>query len=892
MGIRNRLYTIPLRVRSLLRRKRVEQELDDEFQFHLEQLTEAGIGRGLTEGEARREALRALDNIPLRKEECRDWRGFRLLDDLAQDLRYATRTLRRAPAFAAVAIVSLALGIGANTAIFSVMDVLLLRPLAVPQADRLQMVTLAGKRGPRYSFNYPLFNLVRDRNEVFSTTFAWSTTQLQTPLNGDMLLIPAVYASGDYFRGLGAGPAAGRAIGRDDDLAGGGKNGAVAVISNGYWARRYGRSGSAIGQSIVLNGVPVTIVGVMPAGFFGSEVGTGPDVWVPLNLQRQLENPRCISSADCWYLKVMGRLKPGVSTMQAQAEFRAISRRILEDDNPPARADRRADFLAQILEPERGAAGYTGLRERIRGPLNVLMALVGFVLLIACANLANLLTARASARQREVAVRLAIGAARGRLIRQLVTESLLLAMAGAVGGFAVAYWATRVLIDLLSTTAVLDLRPDWRVLLFTAATTVATGLLFGLAPAFRATRAGAGSALKERAHQIQGAEGRLGFTRVLLGGQVALSIVLLAAAGLLAGSLVRLLTLSPGFDPSGVTVVSIDMGKLPRNAPALLEISRRIIERARALPGVESASLMNATPLTNSGWDNSFGIPGRPDIPEEDRDAAINAVAPQLLRTMRIRLLAGRDFLDSDTAQSEKVAIISESAARRWFPNGALGANIVLMHNSLRVVGISGDIKYLNLREDTPYTIYVPYTQWNMGGGITIRTEAPPRQTYAALRDIVRTEAPGAPIRTVRTMEETMNESLSTERLTAYLSLFFATLALLLTAVGLYGILAYSVSRRTGEIGIRMALGAQRGSVVWLVIREAMGHIAAGALVGMAAVAASSKLIASLLYGVPPNDPATMLLAVTALGLVCALAAWIPARRASRLDPMAALREE
>ena len=322
----------------------------------------------------------------------------------------------------------------------------------------------------------------------------------------------------------------------------------------------------------------------------------------------------------------------------------------------------------------------------------------------------------------------------------------------------------------------------------------------------------------------------------------------------------------------------------------------RIIERVRALPGVVSASMMNATPLTNSGWDNYVTIPGRTDIPEEERDAAINAVAPQLLRTMRIRLLAGRDFLDSDTAQSEKVTIISESAARRWFPNGALGANIVLrnngINNSLRVVGISGDIKYLNLREDTPYTIYVPYTQWNMGGGITIRTEAPPRQTYAALRDIVRTEAPGAPIRTVRTMEETMNESLSTERLTAYLSVFFAALALLLTAVGLYGILAYSVSRRTGEIGIRMALGAQRGSVVWLVIREAMGHIAAGTVVGMAAVAASSKLIASLLYGVPPNDPATMLLAVTALGLVCALAAWIPARRASRLDPMAALREE
>ena len=858
------LYTLPLRIRTLLDRRHVEKELDDEFQFHLEHLIESGMSRA--------EAIKALDGIELRKEECRDMRGLNFVEGFAQDLRYAIRLLRRSPAFTSVAVLSLALGIGANTAIFSVMDVLLLRPLPVKQPEGLLLVRISGKVRPHYSFTYPMFEMVRDRNTVFSGTFAWSMKDLQTPVGGDMLLMQSVVASGDYFSALGVAPVIGRVFGREDDGRAGGKNGPVAVISDGLWQRRYGRSLSVIGQAITLNGIAVTIIGVMPAGFFGAEVGTAPDVWVPLNLQRQLESPVCIASSSCWYLRVMGRLKPGVSALQAAAALGTISRGIMEDSNPPARADRKAEFLAQIFQTEPGDAGYTGLRGMVRAPLQVLMGLVGIVLLIACANMANLLTARASARYKEVAVRLALGAGRARVVRQFLTESVLLSIAGAGGGFLIAVWATRALIALLSTSdhpVVLDLRPDWRVLLFTALAAVATGLLFGLAPALRATRVGIGAALKERAAQIQGSGGRFGLMRLLLGGQVAMSILLVAAAGLLAESLVRLLTESPGFDPRGVTVFSLDTTKLPQKGPALLELYGRIMQHARMLPGTESASVMSTTPLTNSGWDNYIEIPSRPDLSEEQRDADINAVGPRLLEVMRIPLLEGRDFDERDTAESEKVAVISDNAARRWFPKGALGAYIGIGKGSrVRVVGIAGNTKYLNLRDDIPLTLYVPYTQWNQTGHVAMRTHEPLRQTYAMFRDMLRQVAPGAPIRTIKTMEQQMGESLSTERLTAYLSVFFAALALLLTAVGLYGILAYSVSRRTGEIGVRMALGASRSSVIWLVVREALGHLAVGAVAGIAAVAASSELIASLLYGVRPNDPATMIAAVAALALV------------------------
>ncbi|HVW85522.1 MAG TPA: FtsX-like permease family protein, partial [Bryobacteraceae bacterium] len=487
---------------------------------------------------------------------------------------------------------------------------------------------------------------------------------------------------------------------------------------------------------------------------------------------------------------------------------------------------------------------------------------------------------------------------RARIVRQFLTESMALAAAGAAGGWLFAVWSTRVLVDVLSTTdnpVQLDLHPDWRILFFSLTVTVAAGILFGVGPALRATRHGVAPALKERAFQVRGGEERIGLGRALLGIQVALSVVLLAAAGLFAGTLVRLMRVDMGFHPEGLTVISIADSHPPMEAEQAKRLFGRLMQRARTIPGVEIATLIWPTPLTNSGWNDFFTIPGRPDLSEDQRLADISSVGTRFTETMQVPLRAGRDFNDGDTAQSEKVALISENAARRWFPNGrAVGSEIGLASSKsmVRVVGIVGNYRYFNLRQEVPLTVYLPYTQNETHGYVAIRTNQPVNATYAAFRAILREEAHTLPVGTIRTMKQQVDESLSTERLTAYLSVFIGALALLLTSVGLYGILAYSVARRTGEIGIRMALGAQRRSVVWLVVRKALAHTLVGVGAGVVVVLASSRVAKSLLYNVKPNDPATIGAAVCALLVVCAVAALLPARRASRMDPMQALREE
>ena len=891
-----RLSSIPLLLRTLFRRKTVEQELDDELRSHLEDEIQAGIERGLPPEAARQQAVRKLHGAGLYKEQVRDaWRAG-LADGIRQDLRYAVRTLLKSPAFATIAILSLALGIGANTAVFSLMDVLLLRPLPVSNPGRLALVKLDEQR---YSFSYPLFQQIHDRNSVFSHTFAWDIRNEQTPEGQDLMLVPTVFGSGEFFQGLGVAPQLGRTFGPEDDRPGGGPNGPVVVISDGFWSRRFGRNSSVLGQTLPVNGVSAIVIGVMPAGFFGAEVGTAPDLFVPLNTARQTDDQsRCMDSTSCWFLRVMGRLKDPVSAEEAHANLRVLSRPIMEATTSPGmRADRKALYQSRVIHSEPGKSGFTSLRGRVKDPLRVLMALVAIVLLIACANLANLLTARATARSREIAVRLAMGAGRGRVIRQLLTESLLLALAGAAGGFAFSLWSTRVLIAVLSGVdhAIhLDLHPDWRVLLFSSGAAVAAGILFGLAPAFRATRSGIAAAIRERAHNVRGAESASGFGKVMLGVQVGLSVVLLAAAGLFAGTLGRLLNVDPGFAPDRLATVSIINSRPPLQGPALIGALHRIVERARALPGVEGATLVWPRPLTNSGWNDFAVVPGRPDLTEDQRLTNINVVGTQYVKTVGVTLAAGREFNDGDHAESEKVIMISEGAARRFFPDGsALGRQISVEKNVMRrIVGIVADSRYLNLREETPLVAYLPVAQSNQSGFVAVRSGMSVAALYPMFRHIVHEEVPAMPIGSIVTMRQQIDESLSTERLTAYLSIFIGALALLLTSVGLYGILSYSVQRRTGEIGIRMALGAQRNSVVWLILREAMGHTVAGLAAGIVVVIATSKVVKALLYGVKPNDPATIAAAVGILVLVCIFAASLPARRATRLDPMQALRED
>ncbi len=907
MRIEHWIYTVPLRLRSLFRRKRVEQELDDELKFHLEQRIQEEIAKGASAKEARYAALRAMHGLAQRKEECRDVRHVNWIENLARDIRYAARILRKSPAFTGVAILSLALGIGANTAVFSLIDALLLRPLPVPHSERLVSIFAnAGKTKARYYVTYAIFEQIAKQSQIFSGVFTWAGHQFQMRSGPDMVHVDGALASSEYFSTLGVPAALGRTLTPADDQPEGGKDGPVAVISDAFWSRQFQRNRSAVGSGLTLDGVPFTIVGVMPPGFFGAEVGTKPEVWIPLRMVTAVGDKTCIASRSCWWLVMMARLRPGVSQEQAQAALKVISPQVMRNALPTAlrRADQK-EFLRWQLFAVSGANGWTVLRIEFSNPLAILMILVAVVLLIACANMANLLLARASARYREIAVRLAMGAGRSRIIRQLLTESLLLSLMGAAAGLLFARWSTRLLLAFLDSkrqnfgfaqNAAFDLHPDWRVAVFTLTAACACGLLFGLAPALRATRIGIGASLKERVHNVRGDEGRSGIGRFLLGFQVALSVLLVAGAGLFAGSLYRLWTLNPGFDPKNVTVIGIDTAKRAQKSAPLINLYSRLLERLNGMPGVRAASLLWFTPLTDSGWDEPLTIPGRTDLSEDQRDTDINLVGARFFEAMGTPLLAGRDFRASDTAASEKVGILNELAAHRFFPHtNPIGAYIVLEKKATRIIGIVGNAKYMNLREPDPLTLYLPYTQSTKGVpslSFVIKTKNGPAAIYPAFRAALHEIAPDIPIGVVESMQEQVDDSLGRERLMASLSVFFAVLALLLTSIGLYGILSYAVARRSGEIGLRMALGARRGNVIWLVLHETIGHIAIGLAAGILAVLAMSRLIKSLLYGIVPNDPGNLVLAVLILTAVAMLAAYLPAWRASRLDPMLALREE
>lgn len=912
MWLEHWIYTIPLRFRSLFRRKDVEQELQEELQFHLERRTEEEISKGAEWQQARYIALRSMEGLAQKKEDCRDTRRVNFVENLGRDLRYAGRMLRKSPIFTAVAILSLALGIGANTAVFSLIDTLLLRPLPVPHSEQLTGIfARTGNAQPQYYFTYAIFEQIAKQSRIFSEVFTWAGHQFQMRSGPDMVHVDGVLASGEYFSALGVPAAMGRTLTPADDRPGGGKYGPVAVISDAFWSRQFQRNPSAVGSDLTLDRVHFTIVGVMPPGFFGAEVGTKPDIWAPLWTAPRLENGNCINSRSCWWLVTMARLKPEVSQQQVQAALKVISPQVMQAALPTdwGKSSQRK-FLRWQLFAAPGANGWTFLRTQFSNPLAILMILVAIVLLIACANMANLLLARASARHREIAVRLAMGAGRSRIIRQLLTESLLLSLVGASVGLLFARWTTHLLIAFLAArgpgpgfgeSTMFDLHPDWRVILFTALAAISAGLLFGLMPAIRATRISISESLKKRVHNVRSDEGRIGIGRWLLGLQAALSVLLVAGAGLFAGSLFHLLTLNPGFNPENVTVIAIDTDKRPEKGPALIRLYARMLDRLNSTPGVGAASLLWFTPLSNSGWDEYLEVPGRTDLSNEQRDTDLNLVAPRFFEAMGTPLIAGRDFAASDTLDSEKVAIINELAARKFFPRtNPIGAHLIIpgppraKGTLVRIIGVVGNSKYFNLREPDPLTLFLPYTQStdnvpSLTFVIKSNNSAP---VYPAFRAALREIAPDVPIGVVKTMQQQVADSLGRERLMASLSLFFGVLALLLTSIGLYGILGYTVARRTGEIGVRMALGAKGRDVIWLVLRETAGHIAIGIGVGIAAVFLLSRLVASLLYGIQPNDPGNLILAIAVLTATALLASYLPARRASRLDPMLALREE
>ncbi|MGA7236929.1 MAG: ABC transporter permease [Bryobacteraceae bacterium] len=830
---------------------------------------------------------------------------------LLKDLRYSLRSLRRSPVFLAVAVLSLALGIGANTAIFTLINQLILQPLAVRNPE--QLVMLAG-RGDHYGGNngrdklsYPMYREIRDKNQVFSGMFCTYPSTVSATFQGRTELIGADFVSGNYFPVLGIGAAAGRVFTAQDDLIQGGHP--LAVLSYGYWRARFGSDRNIVGKQIEVNGRALTIIGVSQAGFDGVEPGRAPQIRIPITMKDDLPHTdfsRLNTDRFRW-TEVFGRLKPGIGIEKAQAGLQPLFHQIINrevTEKPFAKASPfvKQQFLRMWMEVMPGSKGRSDLRRTYSKPLFALMAIVGLVLLIACSNLANLLIARASARQKEIAVRLALGAGRGRLIRQLLAESLVLAMVGGVLGIALAMAIDQALIDFLPsghTPLSLTSTPDWRVLGFTFAISMIAGAVFGLVPALQSTRPRLANTLKDQAGGvIRG--GSAGLRKGLVVAQVSLSLLLLIGAGLFLQSLRNLKTLNPGFEVKNLIAFDIDPTSNPRAQGWVADYYRRLRDRLSALPGVESHTAAVIPVIADNEWDNWVTIEGYSAKQNERPDPHMQYCMPGFFNTLKIPVLLGRDFNERDVDKAPKVGIVNQKFVERYFGNASpLGRHVGMgidpgTKTDIQIVGVVGNTKYESMRDEIPYELYIPYPQAGFSNGLTfyVRAQGDPTNVFNTLRGAVREVDAGVPMYDMRTLDDQMEISLLTERLLATLSSVFGGLATMLAALGLYGVMAFMVTRRTREIGIRMALGAGQGSVVWMVMRETLMLAGIGVAIGLAGAYGVTRLIQAQLFGVQPTDLLTMAAAALGIAAVAALAGYIPARRATGIDPMTALRWE
>jgi predicted permease len=812
------------------------------------------------------------------------------MTNLLRDVRYGLRVLLKRPGFTAVTVVTLALGIGANTAIFSLLDAILLKALPVQNPERLVVINTSGPKGLSNDYSYPVFERFRDQNQSLSGVFAAASAgrlgvkMSASGAGGEAETVVGKLVSGGYFSVLGS------VFTAEEDQTPGGH--AVAVISYGYWQRRFGRDPSAVGRTFTLSDTSFTVIGVTPPGFFGETVGEAPDLWIPATMQPQVYPGRDFLNVDyVTWLRLMARLKPGAHPRQAQAELDVIFRQLQDEKG-------RQKFPAGRIELTPGGKGLSELRERFSDPLRVLMAVVGLVLLIACVNVASLLLSRAASRRKEMAVRLALGAGRLRLVRQLLTESALLALSGGLLGLLFAFWGSDVLLAIVSagtSPVALDLHPDVRVLAFTGAVSLLTGMLFGLAPALQWTRLDLTPALKAPVRGLSGGGARYGLGRVLIVAQVALSLLLVIGAGLFVRSLRNLKRLDAGFKREGVLVLGVDSAATGYADAQLKSLYRQLLGRVGALPGVSSASLAFQTFRGPGSGICCISIQGAPPLAEEDRRVNADYVGPRFFETMGTPLVSGRGFDLRDDENAPKVAVINEAAARYYFPDGSpLGRRFDQSKNKgIEIVGVVKDARHYGLREQAPRMFYLPLLQHGTPPNfLAVRTAGDPRGMAAAVRQALQEVDPKLPVVEVTTLGEQVDASLVPERLIATISGFFGFLALLLSCVGLYGLMSYAVARRTAEIGIRMALGARPGNVLWMVLREALLLALVGVATGLPAALAATRLIESLLFGLTPADPTTVSLATLLMIAVAASASYLPARRASRVDPMVALRYE
>ena len=830
-----------------------------------------------------------------------------------RDVRLAGRTLAKTPGFTAVIVATLALGIGANTAIFSLLDQVLLRRLPVKNPEELVQLDdpgpFRGRSMNEQTFSYPMYVKFRDRNAVFSGMLARMQVAATMTWKGQSERVSAELVSGNFFDVLGARPQMGRLFTQSDDTTPGGHP--VAILSHGYWTRRFGGDPAVLNQSISVNGHPMTVVGVTSPGFTGVEVGGASDIYVPVMMKAQLTPTwNDLDNNRSRWLHIYARLKPGVTMTQAGAGMQVLFKQILEQDiteYPDATERFRTRFLAKPLVVLPGQRGQSDLRERFSESLVVLMAMVGLLLVIACANVANLLLARATSRQREIAIRLALGAGRVRIVRQHLAESLVLAIAGGGLGLIVASWTGALLIGALpgasdgSTTLSSD--PDGRVLLFALALSIVTALIFGLGPAVQSTRQAVAGTLKDESTGVVGGTGHARARKGLVIAQVALSVMLVAGAALFARSLYNLRTLDPGFRVDRLLSFSIDPVLSGYSLDRVKAIFKQTQERLSALPGVSSASMSSIGPLTGNGWLATMRVDGYTPKPDENMNINLNSVGPGFFATLGIPLIAGRDFTERDDAKAPVVVVVNEAMARYYWKSAqaAIGKRLGYRRDKegfpLEIVGVVKDSKDENLRAEIPRFLYTSYQQeidltemtfYVRASGSTLAEGG----TAASVRDTVRRIDPALPVYNIKTMEAQANESLFVERMVAGLSASFGVLATLLAAIGLYGVMSYAVARRTREIGIRMALGAERRTVVWLVLREVAILSSVGIAAGIAISLYATRFVRSQLYGLSPTDPTTLAAATLVIAAVAFLAGSLPARRASSVDPMLALRTE
>jgi len=915
-----------------------EIEIVEELALHLEAAYEDALADGLSEMEAEARAVQSYDWRLLECELSRaeqpvaartlqpsleliERKGVMRMESFIQDLRFGVRVLLKSKMFTLVAVLSLALGIGANTAIFSLVNALMLRMLPVKNAQELVLFSIVGPNTSLgrndSSFNYPLYEMFRDRNQSFAGIIAGSGVGRARLLAREPGSVPESVqhqrVSGNFFSVLGVTPLLGRALVEADDNPANSQP--AAVISYEYWQRRFGGDPNVIGRQVSVESAPLTIVGVTPPGFFGFEVGAKPELWWPI----KAINDEDLSRNNSWWIRVFGRLRPDVSVAQAQAKMELVFRQQLNEVAAERSANwtptRRQQHFDRHIGLASGSNGATRLRHQFRQPLFILMATVGLVLLIACINVANLLLARAASRRKEIAMRLALGAGRFRLLRQLLTESVLLAVMGGAAGLLFARVCLRVLVTYLPQQAQtgLDVAPDVRVLGFTLAVSVLTGLLFGLAPAWQATRLDLTAAIKDQTGASAG-RSRLTLNKLLVVTQVALSLFLLIGAGLFVRSLRNLRMLDVGINYENIVQFSLDTGSGYDSAKRS-ELYKQMLARLESLPGVQSATLLYPSLLSGNISSLSIAVPSYTPGPDENTTCNVMEVGPRFFETMKLPILAGRDFGPQDerpvppgnppaaTASQNMAAapplsaVINQTMTRYFFGNESpVGKRFNLRGNgqTYEIIGVTKDSKYANLREQMPRTYYTYYFQQSQRNPRTLQLRASGDSSgyESAIQRVVRELDPQAQVLGLRMMRDVVNDSLVQERFIAQTASAFSLFALLLACVGLYGVMSYAVTRRTNEIGIRMALGAQMSDVVRLVMRNVLLLVALGVGIGLTAALATTRYVSSLLFGLTPNDPLTIALATLLMIGVAALAGYLPARRAARVDPLTALRHD